>query len=351
MNDHDRPSNLPTILVAILALFGLATIPQGQGKRPEGTEASAKASVEGAGHKSEAKGPNRLGPLNTLKEYWGKCGPYAIPPGDPSVSEERRLLAWPSGLQFLIVLIPDPDGKSMSHEFDSTLSAVLRATESAGYVAVRYWFPWEPPTRDQSKDETKPTHFEATLAGPLSVNGTVVKKEESNEEGQPGGVLCRRVSRSKRTKNESNRSENQLLMVLLVPETPIWGVDKTRLGQAFKIVDNYRELHYPDGSAPIRIVGPNFSGSIPSMVMEMQTWPGPDDTCRPRFVIYNGAALEPQLGVLREAFPDVQVTFRSTVHNTWTLVKALRKFTLETSISDTCPIRRAVLTESNTVFG
>ena len=68
-------------------------------------------------------------------------------------------------------------------------------------------------------------------------------------------------------------------------------------------------------------------------------------------MIYNGAALSPQLGVLQEAFPDGQVTFRSTVHNTWTLVKALRKFTLETSISDTCPIRHAVLTESNTVFG
>ena len=79
MNDQDRPSNLPTVLVAILALFGLATIPQGQGKRPEGTEASAKASVEGAGHKSEVKGPNDLGPLNTLKEYWGNCGPYARP--------------------------------------------------------------------------------------------------------------------------------------------------------------------------------------------------------------------------------------------------------------------------------
>ena len=226
MNDQDRPSNLPTILVAILALFGLATIPQGQGKRPQGTDASAKASVEGAGHKSEVKGPNDLGPLNTLKEYWENCGPYAIPP-DPSVSEETTLLAWPGRLQFLIVLVPDPDNKSMSHEFDSTLSAVLRATESAGYVAERHWFPWEPPTRDQSKDETKPTHFEATLAGPLSVNGTVDKKEDSRKEGQPGGVLCSRVSRS-------NPTENELLMVLLVPETPTWGVDKTRLGQAFR---------------------------------------------------------------------------------------------------------------------
>ena len=40
----------------------------------------------------------------------------------------------------------------------------------------------------------------------------------------------------------------------------------------------------------------------------------------------------PQLDVLREAFPDGQVTFRSTVHNTLTLVTALREFTLETSI-------------------
>src|SRR5271157_5399840 len=121
MNDKERTSVLPTILVAILALFGLATIPQGQGKRPEGTEASAKASVESAEHKSEVKGPNRLGPLNTLKEYWGNCGPYAGPPWNPSPRREvseKELLAQTLNLQFLIVLVPDPDGKSMSHTFD-----------------------------------------------------------------------------------------------------------------------------------------------------------------------------------------------------------------------------------------
>ena len=69
MNDQERTSILPTILVAILALFGLATIPQGQGKRPEGTEASAKASVEGAEHKSEVKKPNRPRALEHLEGF------------------------------------------------------------------------------------------------------------------------------------------------------------------------------------------------------------------------------------------------------------------------------------------
>ena len=349
MNDQERTSILPTILVAILALFGLATIPQGQGKRPEGTEASAKASVEGAEHKSQVKKPNDLGPLNTLKDSWENCGPYAGPPANPSpkgeVSEEVLLANTPN-LQFLIVLVPDPDGKSMSHVFDSTLSAVLRATESAGYLAERSWFPWEPTTRDRSKDETKPTHVEATLAGLLSLNVMVGKGEDTKNEEQPGGVLCSRVSRSKPTQKE-------LFMLLLVPETPIWGVDKTRLGQAVQIVDNYREFNRLP-PAPIRIVGPNFSGSIPSMVMEIKPWLVSHIAPHPRFVIYNGGALNPQLDVLREAFPDGQVTFRSTVHDLLTLVTVLRDFTLKTSItsiSETRPSRRALLTESNTVFG
>ena len=127
-------------------------------------------------------------------------------------------------------------------------------------------------------------------------------------------------------------------MVLLVPETPTWGVDKMRLGQAFKIVDDYRKSPYRDGSGPIRIVGPNFSGSIPSMVMEINTWGKPDIAPSPRFVIYNGVAQNPQLDVLREAFPKGQVTFRSTVHNTATLVQALRDFTLKTFVSDTLSV-------------
>ena len=246
----------------------------------------------------------------------------------------------------------------MSHEFDSTLSAVLRATESAGYVAERRWFPWEPPTRDRSKDETKPTHVEATLVGPPSLNVTVGKEEDPKNEDQPGGVLCSRVS-------QSNQTENELLMVLLVPETPTWGVDKKRLGQAFEIVHNYRKLHYPE-TGQLRRASPDrgtellrldpvdghgdeaFSGEIPHLKKTSDIPPSR------RFVIYNGGAQNPQLDVLREAFPEGQVTFRSTVHDTVTLVKALLEFTLETSVtsvSDTCPVRRAVLVESNTVFG
>ena len=96
-----------------------------------------------------------------------------------------------------------------------------------------------------------------------------------------------------------------------------------------------RWLDHAWRTAPIRIVGPNFSGSIPSMVMEIKTWQVSHIAPHPRFVIYNGAALNPRLDVLREAFPDGQVTFRSTVHNTLTLVRALLEFTRETSISDT----------------
>src|SRR5271157_800042 len=145
MNDKERTSILPTILVAILALFGLATIPQGQGKRPEGTEASAKASFESAEHKSEVKGPNHLGPLNTLKDSWQNCGPYAGPPGNPSPIVFGTKFAADIGMIFALCLHAYPETAGIAgrqrwrDDVDEICNQVTSRVWSTSTLLHPYW--------------------------------------------------------------------------------------------------------------------------------------------------------------------------------------------------------------------
>ena len=77
MNDQDKPTNMPMVLVVILALLGLAALPQGQGGRGGGLASNAPETsgpTEGSGgHRSSAEAGGRgkdLGPLEPLKEHW-----------------------------------------------------------------------------------------------------------------------------------------------------------------------------------------------------------------------------------------------------------------------------------------
>ena len=78
------------------------------------------------------------------------------------------------GLRFLILLVPDPNQTSMSHEFDPTLNAALRATESAGFLARR-WSPMPgfPPTKkDASQNGSNP----APAPGKETASGTRARR-------------------------------------------------------------------------------------------------------------------------------------------------------------------------------
>src|ERR1700678_3639424 len=147
----EKPSaNMPTIVVVVLAMLGLATIPQGGGKPADVRPKADVIAAGAAGPVADGRDEEDLGPLATLRAadpplYVRK--PVSLSPNPenpPSVSSDlsmnvsEAILRAEHGLRFLILLVPDPNQTSMSHEFDPTLSAALRATESAGFLARRW---------------------------------------------------------------------------------------------------------------------------------------------------------------------------------------------------------------------
>jgi hypothetical protein len=127
----------------------------------------------------------------------------------------------PEDTEFLIAGVPDPEATSIPATFDVMVEALIGAAAAEEWRYDRYWLPWG----HKTKDETK-----ATPANPSLTND------------QPGLLLFRR--------------DDKLLLVFLVGETPTAGVSKTALFKAAKFVFEHQ--------GKLRILGPRFSGSVPS---------------------------------------------------------------------------------------
>jgi len=381
MSESEKsPTNMPTIVVVILAMLGLAAFPQGGGKNSEGRPKVEVIAAGDASAMENAKDEDDLGPLATLRanrlDPLGSSSSTCNPESPRTVSNVpseklfnpsenlNAILRAEHGLRFLIVLVPDSDHTTMSHEFDPTLSAALRATESAGFVAKRWsgMLGFSPTRKDAAQDGPNPAvaRVKGTAAG-KSVDLAVENKSSSHGPKWPAAVLSRSRSTSISDSNWSIR-----LLTLLVPESPTWGVDEERLTAAINLIDMHGRLHtkciHSDGcghvpcpNQSIRIVGPNFSGSMDSLaeVLEAQIAKAPRPAEMPRFVIYNGRSVSPDLTMLQrlEWKQPGAIRFKSTVYTSSQMGRAVLKYIDDITHAFADPPRFAVLVESNTGFG
>jgi hypothetical protein len=238
----------------------------------------------------------------------------------------------------------------MSHEFDLILSAVQRGTESAGFVAVRWsGMPgFLATTKEAAPKSPKPVSVSVNwTAGGQSVALSVEGGTPARHDTQwPAGVLC---NPTPSTKNKKNR-----LLLLLVSESPTWGVDKARLTEAVNLAKQYKALHKEDtdpATKPFRLVGPNYSGSYRSIVDTLKPLIPPRLNPRdpPDFVVYNGNSISPNLDVLAE-LPAGSLRFKSTVFSNKTLEHEIYSY-VNRLAQLAGPPRIAMLLESNTGFG
>lgn len=135
-----------------------------------------------------------------------------------------------SDVTFLIATVPDPIDSGLAYEFDRDLEALQLAIEHDARLRDRSWLPWNPLAA------SAPSDADATRACRRQV---------------PGIILFRQTS--------SASAPERLLVLLLVGETPTWGVHKPALHRALDLVATLSK------SNEARIVGPAFSGSSDSI--------------------------------------------------------------------------------------
>jgi hypothetical protein len=131
----------------------------------------------------------------------------------------------------LIATIPHPTKSGFGYWYDLSLDAIERAVEQAGYVPDRAWIPpaWRKPATTDAKSPA-------------------VGKQTTGE--RAGMLLFRAVD------------EQKLCIVWLVAETPTSGIEKGAFKEAASLCERFRQGPQVD----LRILGPFFSGSQPSLV-------------------------------------------------------------------------------------
>jgi hypothetical protein len=144
----------------------------------------------------------------------------------------------------------------------------------------RFDLPWQDPEKGSSQGfalgqelvlrwegDTDTTEGPKPIGNFVSIEGN--KKEQTRFLSEPGILLFR------------HNREKKLLFVLVVGETPTWGVRKEALANALNWVSwlsnwwGHKPTRFPEvakGPPQIRILGPSFSGSTKSIDLVLDAW-------------------------------------------------------------------------------
>jgi hypothetical protein len=342
MAESERKPELPTILIVILALFGITTIRGGFAPAPKPDQnavgdSSGKPAVLALSSPSEDPDLASDGNTRTLR-------PLAIHFG---LENEKRLEAsvvyariqrdreYPHGAQYkpetgilcLIVTVPDPIRTTNAHRFDEHLDAVQRGVETQDYVLDRYRIAWKedekPSSAPDDKPQTRPEGNGANRAVRTSKPDEKAARNPSPRR-QPGVVLFRK-----------SHGGGPLLLVLLVPESPTRGLDRLCLIDCLNLVREWDVRNRPRDAqekAPsagrYNILGPCFSGSQPSLERGLRDWleeRSATGTAPVEFNVISGMASSIDVAALEAAVVGSghTLSFQATVHHTEEVLRAL----------------------------
>ncbi len=197
------------------------------------------------------------------------------------------------GIQILFATVPHPVETHLSAEFDQNLEALQDGLQDAGYLFDSSRIPWSSHApRDRFDDDAK-------------------EKDAQDKEDSTPGILLFRKHDDRRPKT----SYQDGIIVFLISEQPTQGVAIPQVKTAVDVINAIPTIHY---SGPVRILGPSYSGSMPSMVPMLTLLH--DANKNSRIILRSGGVSggRDARAALREIslqFPELYVDFGSTTHD------------------------------------
>jgi hypothetical protein len=155
---------------------------------------------------------------------------------------DSTLKAAAANAQFFLVIVPDPVHTHLGLAFDRQIDAIGQAAQDNGYLFDRAIMPWDYQDHPESAD------FRIRL---------LERAYQDENEKEPGLMIFR--------KSKGNGS----LLALVVGETPTGGIHKDQFQNALHIMQCLRSSEQLKGLA-LPILGPTFSGSLPSLKKMLQ---------------------------------------------------------------------------------
>ncbi len=198
--------------------------------------------LERSGNDNGSEEPASASPLVCSPSKFASIFPSGIPQADLNDS------------QVLIATVPDPLQSTEALQFDRDIAALQEAASTAGYDFQRMTTPW------QVSDLAEPKDLK---------DAREVERYRERFGDEPGAMLFR-----KRTRPDKVRLENpdSLLLLVLVPESPIYGLNLAAGREALGAINvllshGFRttQTEETEGVSRIRWIGPNYSASAPSL--------------------------------------------------------------------------------------
>jgi hypothetical protein len=186
---------------------------------------------------------NRLQRL--VREKSGKPEEWRLPDScyevvPPNVLKQPE--AYPA-VRFAIATVPNPISTHLALLFDRIVETIQQAAQDETYSYDDSWFPWETTTKEF----------------PLLGDQQAADELREIQEAQPGVMVFR-----KGVVNETDGGApyESGLIVLVVGEKPTGGINDNQFVNALAWIEQLGGL---SGKQPLNILGPAFSGSLPSL--------------------------------------------------------------------------------------
>jgi len=319
------------ILLLALGVFASGSTSSSSKSSQSGTDSNGPASSQ-----EVQASPAPTGFDTVLEKY---LGPNSKP-NDLCVS---RIDGQMNIVHALIATLPDPSDPHLADVFDNYLGSIQLALAKDGYLADQYWLPEVIRRREQAKNKLPLSQLpQPLLLTPVDQGDPTSRgKPKADVLDQPGVLLYRR--------QPIPGMPDELLFLLLVPETPTGGVRQEALRAA---LDRAASIRCPPGPVPpdatIRIIGPSFSGTAASLARGIKRWQDDVHVASSHVEILSGSATNIHT---QELFKDI-AKFKATVTPDDVMCdfyKYLTEKFAKTFASDKQVI--AIFTESNTSYG
>jgi len=150
----------------------------------------------------------------------------------------------PKDIRIVVATVPDPLHTHLNLQFDRTIDAIQQAAQDQGYTYDSSWLPWKAEAAEYSGRSDQNAENEDT----------------SQRELCPGLILFRQ-SMHRSTAQRYDDTYSHGLFVFLVGEEPTTGINRVQWDNALKWVQE----HADKKDRGLRVLGPTFSGSVPSV--------------------------------------------------------------------------------------
>jgi hypothetical protein len=243
-------------------------------------------------------------------------------------------------LQYVIAILPDPLHTHFSLTFDRMAEAIQQGAQDEGYFYDSSWLPWE------------------TGEKPLVLLADQDKADDEKKarEEQPGVLLFRGKAEdcdapiTLQIWTPAEQPYCNGLAVFVVGEEPTGGIHKRQFENAL----DWIAALAPSRSKQVKILGPTFSGSLPSLA-QLFAQSGPNNllsiltanSLGSPLMVYSGGITNNTLaGWFQGQFPKVE--FRSFQNDDTTLFKAYRQYLKGLDFEAS---HLAILSEDETAYG